>query len=247
MAYKTLLVDDEPLAVERLERLLAPHKELIHIIGRAYNGLDALEQITDLQPDLVFLDIQMPGLTGLALLDQLDRLPWIVFCTAYDAYALEAFETYAIDYLLKPVSPQRLLKAIDKLRRLTPTDLEDLQTQLNALATRLAPPPLKRLQVRLGDRIRFLEIADVCFFRAAEKYVEACTYEETFLLSQSLNQLQDTLPPDDFIRIHRSALVNLKHVGEIIRHQNGTALVRLKNKAQTELPVSRTAKSRLGF
>jgi two-component system LytT family response regulator len=247
MAFKTLLVDDEPLAIKRLERLLEPYKDLIQLVGKAYDGLDALELIERLQPDLVFLDIQMPGLTGLELLDQLDRLPWIVFCTAYDSYALEAFETYAIDYLLKPVSPQRLLKAVDKLKRLTPTDLTDLQTQLHSLAASLSPPPFKRLQVRLGDRIRFLEIAEVFFFRASEKYVEACCYEASYLLSQSLNQLQDDLPPDDFVRIHRSALVNLKHVAEITRDHNGTALVRMKNKAQTELPLSRTAKSRLGF
>jgi two-component system LytT family response regulator len=242
--YRTLLIDDEPLALERLERLLRPHAALVQIIGRESAGQAAVAAINRLRPGLVFLDIQMPELDGFQVLDRLEHLPWIIFCTAYDQYALSAFETCAIDYLLKPVSAERLEKAMAKVQRLTTADHTALQDQFQALLRHLQAPGRQRLQVRQGDRVRFVDVADICFLRTANKYVEGRTRQGTFLLDQSLNQLEAQLPQGDFVRVHRSALVNLNHVAEIVRRL-GACVVRMQD--GTELPVSRSARSRLGL
>lgn len=247
MSFRTLLVDDEPLALTRLERLLQPHAAQIEIIGRAHNGEEAVAQIDDLTPDLVFLDIHMPGLDGFGVLEHIAHLPWILFCTAYDEYALSAFDTHAIDYLLKPVSPERLAKSLAKVQRLGAEANNPLQQQLQTLLAELRPEALKRLQVRTGDRIRFIDPGDIYYFRAADKYVEGHTYEQSFLFDQSLNQLQATLPAADFTRSHRSVLINLNHVDEVIRQEGNTYIIRMKDAQKTELPLSRNAKSSLGI
>lgn len=247
MKYKTILVDDESLALQRMRRLLEPHGEIIEIVDEARDGAVAIESINCLKPDLIFLDIQMPGFSGFEVIDKLVHPPWIIFCTAYDTYALEAFETHAIDYLVKPVAPERLQKTIEKLQRLTKEEKGVFQDQLQNLMTALQRSDTKRIQIRLGDRIRFLDVSDIFFFCATDKYVEACTYDQSYLLSQSLNQLESELPAEDFVRIHRSALVNLNHVGEIIRCFGGSFRVRMNDKRETELPVSRGSKSKLGL
>ncbi|MBT4498329.1 MAG: response regulator transcription factor [Gemmatimonadetes bacterium] len=247
MKYRTLLVDDEPLALQRMRRLLEAHAATIEIIGDAEDGATAIEKINRLRPDLIFLDIQMPGFSGFEVVEKLVYPPWIIFCTAYDTYALEAFETHAIDYLVKPVAPQRLQKTIEKIQRLTAEEKGGFQDQLQSLMSAMQKTGPRRIQIRLGDRIRFLNVSDIFFFCAADKYVEACTYDQSYLLSQSLNQLESELPADDFVRIHRSALVNLNHVDEIIRWFGGTFRVRMSDKKKTELPVSRGSKSKLGL
>ena len=247
MPYRTLLVDDESLALSRLERLLQPHADQVKIIGQAHNGEEAVAQIDTAKPDLVFLDIHMPGLDGFGVLEQIEHLPWILFCTAYDQYALSAFETHAIDYLLKPVSPERLAQSLEKVERLNAGADNPLRHEVQALLAELRPAVPKRLQVRIGDRIRFIDPRDIYFFRAADKYVEGHTYEESFLFDQSLNQLQDALHTADFTRTHRSTLVNLNHIDEVIRKEGSTYIIRMKNAQQSELPLSRNAKTALGL
>jgi len=247
MKYKTILIDDEPLALARLERLLQPHQALVEIIDRASNGQEAVEKIEALQPDLIFLDIQMPELTGFEVLEQLTHQPWIIFSTAYDEYALKAFQTNSIDYLLKPVDPERLQQALEKLQRLTRDEKHTLQNQLQTLLAGLKPTVTKRLQVRVGDHIRLLPPKDIFFFRAADKYVEACTFDQVFLLDETLNQLETQLPAEDFVRIHRSAIINLNHLDQIIREFGGSYRVRLKDKKKTELQVSRGSRGKLGL
>jgi two-component system LytT family response regulator len=215
MRYKTILIDDEPLALQRLERLLQPYSELIEIIDRANNGLEAVEKIDALKPDLIFLDIQMPELNGFEVLDQVAHLPLIIFSTAYDEYALKAFETNSIDYLLKPVDPERLQKALDKLQRLTGDDKSALQTQLQSLLTSVKVPATKRIQARAGDHIRLINEKDIYFFRAVDKYVEAHTFDESFGRDRAL--------------VRRG--LSRAHAGQ----------------KKSELPVSRSAKARLGL
>ena len=246
MKCRTLLVDDEALALLRLRRLLRPHRAIIEIVGEASEGEAALRQIEHLRPDLVFLDIQMPGLTGLEIAGQLQDPPYIVFCTAYDEYALEAFQAHALDYLLKPVAPERLRTAMEKLQRLTRGDYAVFREHLGRILEQVRAPA-RRLQVRLGDRIRFVEPSAVRFFRAADKYVEAHTETDIFLLDQSLNQLERDLPAEGFVRIHRSVLVNMNHVREIVRQTGGSYRVRLSDQTGIELSVSRQAKGRLGL
>lgn len=243
--YQTIIVEDEPLALQRLERLLQPYHAFVEVVARATNGEEAAEMINTLKPDLIFLDIQLPELNGFEVLERLTHLPLIIFSTAYDEFALKAFETNAIDYLLKPVEPERLQRALEKLRRLTGNEQIQLQVQLQKLLAELKKPALQRLQVRTGDRIRLLDYNEIYFFRAVDKYVEVHTNNETYLLDQSLNQLEAELPSEQFVRIHRAALVNMKYVHEIVRGLGGNYRVRMRDKKTTELPVSRASKGKL--
>ena len=247
MKYKTLLIDDEPLALDRLERLLQPHRDLVDIIGRASNGAEAVAKIETQKPDLIFLDIQMPEFNGFEVLEQLTHQPWIIFSTAYDEYALKAFATNSIDYLLKPVDPERLKKALEKLQHLTRSEVSAFQSQLQNLLAGLKPAAAKRIQVRAGDHIRFLNVKDIFFFQAEDKYVEAHTYEEVFLLDATLNDLEAELPAADFVRIHRSTIINLNHLAEVVREFPGSYRARMKDKKKSGLPVSRSAKARFGL
>ncbi len=245
MKYQTLLVEDEPLALQRLQRLLHPYNDFIDLIAHATNGEEAVEMINTLKPDLIFLDIQLPELNGFEVLERLAHVPLVIFSTAYDEFALKAFETNAIDYLLKPVEPERLQRALEKLRRLTSNEQTLLQAQLQKLLAEMKKPAIQRLHVRTGDRIRLLDYNEIYFFRAVDKYVEVHTHNETFLLDQSLNQLETELPAEQFVRIHRAALVNMKHVLEIVRGLGGNYRVRMRDKKMTELSVSRASKAKL--
>ena len=247
MTYRTVLAEDEPLALQRLERLLQAHGDTVEVVGVARNGPEAVEKIRGLRPDLVFLDIQMPGLDGFEVLKSLDSQPLVIFCTAYDEYALRAFATHSIDYLLKPIENERLDQAVRKLITLTRPDSEDLQQRLDRLLASLGSPTPTRLAVRSGDAIRLVPVSEVYFLRAADKYVEVHTYDETYLLDDSLKDLETRLPREDFARIHRAAIVNLAHVDEIFRWFGGGFRVRMRDKGRTELAVSRAHRSRLGL
>lgn len=247
MQYRTILIDDEPLALQRLRRLLAPHDAVIEIIGEAVSGSEAVEKIETLEPDLIFLDIQMPGMNGFEVLNKISHSPLIIFSTAYDEYALRAFETNSIDYLLKPIDPKRLEKAIDKLQRLTSEDIRSLKTQLQQVVAGLGNATGRRIQVKMGDKIRLLNVKDIYFFRADQKYVAVYTHSENYLISESLNQLEANLPSEDFVRVHRSAIINLNHLDEIIRNISGNHRARMRDKHRTVLPVSRNSRKKLGL
>lgn len=245
--FKAILVDDERLAIERLKRLLQAHKNHIEIVDSSMTGIDAVAKINKLKPDVIFLDIQMPGLNGFEVIDKLESMPWIIFCSAYDEYALSAFETNAVDYLLKPVDPARLQKAIHKLQRMTSRDKQHFETQLANLMSTINKQSSKRIQVRSGDQIQLLNIQDIYFFRASDKYVEVHTYDEYYLLSQPLKELENQLPGDDFVRIHRALIVNLNHMERIVHRYGSSYRLIMKNKQKSELPVSRNFKSNLGI
>jgi len=247
MKYRTILIDDEPLAVERLTRLLAQYGDTIDIIDSASNGREAADKINLLNPDLIFLDIQMPEMNGFEVLDHVLHMPLIIFCTAYDEYALKAFETNSIDYLLKPVESDRLHTAMEKLRRLTTDEKSQLQAHLEGLLTELKKPPVKRIRVSQGDAIRFVSIDDIFFFRAVDKYVHVATYDKSYLITTTLNELESELPEQDFVRIHRSSIINLNHLDKVMRWFGGRYRVRMRDKDKTELDVSRGYKHRLGI
>ncbi len=247
MIFKTILIDDESLALQRLERLLKPYTGFIEIVETASHGLEAVDKINTVKPDLIFLDIQMPELTGFEVLARIEQSPLIIFTTAYDEYALKAFETNSIDYLLKPIDPKRLKKSLEKLQRLTNDEKSSLHDQVQGLLLNLKKTTTKRIQVRVGDYIRFVKLQDIYFFRAEDKYVEVCTFDKSYLLSQSLNQLETQLPEDDFVRIHRSAIINLNHLVEMKKWFSGTYRVRMRDNKKTELPVSRRFKTKLVF
>ncbi|MGA0557830.1 LytR/AlgR family response regulator transcription factor [Larkinella sp. VNQ87] len=232
---RTLLVDDEPLAISRLRRLLGRYTDTFELVGEAANGLDGLKAVEALQPDLIFLDIEMPGLNGFEMLAKLPYLPIVVFATAYDDYAVRAFEENSIDYLLKPIEPERLEKTVERIRktRSAPTGASpDLRHVLELLKPK---KELHSISVKTGDRILLIPLTNVAFFEAEDKYVLLHTVDgQQFLTSHTLTALEEKLP-DTFTRISRSTLLNARHIQEIQRHFNGKFIVVMRDKKSTQL------------
>jgi two-component system LytT family response regulator len=247
MKFSAVLVDDEHLALSRIERMLEEHRDAIEVVGTASDGAEAVRVINELRPDVVFLDVHMPELSGFDVLDLLEYNPLVVFSTAYDEYALKAFEVYSVDYLLKPVDPRRLKLAVDKLRRLSDGGGEERREGVRLAGEVLKSPDKYRIQVRSGDKIKLIPASDVVFFQASDKYVEVHTIDECHLISVSLTKLESELPPEDFARVHRSVIVNLNFIDEIDMGVVGAYEVRMKNAEGTCLPVSRRYKSRLNL
>ena len=244
--YRTLLIDDETLALNRLERMLKPYKNLIEILDKAKNGLEAIEKINVQKPDLIFLDIQMPELNGFDVLEKIEFLPIVIFSTAYDQYALKAFETNSVDYLLKPVSSKRLKNAIEKLKRLTDISVDKTKENLKMLISQLKPDKIKRIQVRTGDKIKLINVNEIHFLKADNKYVEVYTFDKKYLINDTLTTLEENLP-EDFVRIHRSYIININSADEFFRLSNSIYNVKMKDTNKTILPVSRNMKGKLGL
>jgi two-component system LytT family response regulator len=235
-----VLVDDEPPAREKLARMLAAH-EGIRVVGEAGDGPAAVALIEDLRPDLVFLDIQMPGLNGFDVIEALDlpALPRVIFVTAHDEHALRAFEVRALDYLLKPVDAERLGEAVARVLepdRLAP----DARSVLDALPG--ARRPLERFLVRLRGRMILVPARDVDWIGAAGNYVELHVAGDVHLVRGTLQELEQRLP-ESFVRIHRSSIVNLDRVRELHPWSHGDRLVVLDD--GTELRLSRRYRDRL--
>ncbi len=255
---RTLLVDDEPLARARLRRMLG---ELggIEIVGEAGSVAEAKPLVEQLRPDLLFLDVQMPGEDGFALLPRLVHRPAVVFATAFDQHALRAFEESAVDYLMKPFRPERLARAVERARA-TLARPEALARQLQQLlasveAARNAPAPqaierLERFTVRIGQKQLILKASDVLWFGAEDKLVFAATLTERHYVNFTLDDLERRLDPATFARIHRSAIANLDHAAALRPGFAGTWRLQLDDPARTELPVARSRaralKGRLG-
>ena len=253
-ALRVLIVDDEPLARSRTRRMLEQAGD-VEVIGEAGSAAEARDAIRDQSPDLLLLDIQMPGEDGFALLASLDKRPAVVFVTAFDHYAVRAFEENACDYLLKPFRPERLNQAIDRARR----DLaqpEELSRRLGELLAGLdrsrvsTSPHLERFTVRLGARQLILKAEDVTWFGAEEKLVFAATATDRHYVNFTLDQLEAKLDPRRFARVHRSAIANLDWAVALKPGFAGTYRLQLKDPARTEVPVSRARardlKERLG-
>jgi two-component system LytT family response regulator len=238
--YRTLIADDEQPARDRLKKLLAEHSNQIELIGEAMNGLECREMIDRLKPDLVFIDIQMPGLNGFEVLQQTSHLPVVIFCTAYDEFALQAFETNSIDYIVKPVKAERIQKSIEKLDSLKRNS--DKQELLRIIESYISQTPKKEITsipVKLGDRMIFVRIEDVTYFSAEEKYVSIYTKDgKTYLCDFPLKSLEEKLC-DDFLRIHRSLLVNTKRIREINKHYGSRYIIKMDDTGQTKLLTGR--------
>jgi two-component system LytT family response regulator len=251
---KVFLVDDEPLALRRLARLLQATGR-VEITGSATDPEDAVTEISEKQPEVLFLDIQMPVLNGFEMLARIPFQPIVVFTTAFDQYALKAFEVNSIDYLLKPVESAQLDRALSKVERLRTappqTELRRVIEELAAaLSTKQQPFP-DRIASRLGERTQVVELADVTHFLAEDKLTFAVTGAKKYVVDYSITELEKRLDPKDFVRIHRSILLNTNYVQEIHQWFAGRVLVRLKDEKRTELTVARDRvrilKERLSF
>ena len=228
---KILIVDDERRARERLSRLLAAFPD-VHIAGEAENGLAALEAIEALAPDAVFLDVQMPGLDGFEVLRELrpERRPWIVFATAFDQYALSAFEVSAVDYLLKPVEEERLRGAVEKLRTRIGGSAK-LGGDVERLLAHLAAVPanggwLQRITAKRLQKYHVLPVESIEFFEAADELVFAVTPQGRFLVNSTLRDLETKLDPAQFARVHKATMANLTKIAELEPIVKGGATAR---------------------
>jgi two-component system LytT family response regulator len=248
---RTLIVDDEPLAREGLRVRLAREAD-VEIVGEAIDGVAAIESIRALTPDLVFLDVQMPGFGGFDVLDRVSEthLPVVIFVTAYDQYALKAFDVHALDYLLKPFSEARFTLALERARQALLSEVDrDADRRIAALlATRgdAASPPksyLTRLPVKDRDRYLLLRIEEVNWIEAAQNYVQIHARRSEFLIRTTMAEIEAQLDPARFARIHRSTLVNLDRIREIRPGWHGDFDVVLED--GTQLKLSRHYRDRL--
>ena len=238
---RAFLVDDEQPAIARLIRLLQATRR-VTIAGTSTDPMAALEFLQAHDVDLLFLDIQMPVLTGFELLERLERQPLVIFTTAYDRYALNAFEANSIDYLLKPIEPERLDRALDKAERLSASRgaVPDVRTLARELAAQLVPGRrLERVASRVGERTTILDVARVTHFVSKDKLTFAVVNGREHVVEFTLTELEARLDPRRFARIHRATIVNTTFVQEMFPAVDGGMLVRLKDGGATELSVAR--------
>ena len=256
MKLRAYLVDDEPLARARLARLLDETRR-VEVIGTTTEPEEAVEVLTSAPPDLCFLDIQMPRLNGFEVLARLPQQPLVVFTTAYDQYALNAFAVNSVDYLLKPVEARDLERALAKVERLGVAGALSAPA-LGALARAMAeslretrPQYPERIASRLGERLRFIDLATVTHFFAEDKLTYASVGGKAHCVDHSIADLEQRLDPRQFLRIHRATLVNLAYVKEVAPLPGGGLNLRLKDGLDTDLTVSRDRarllKTRLGY
>jgi two-component system LytT family response regulator len=252
----TYLLDDERPAIERLARMLEATGR-VQIIGSSTDAVDALADISRVRPDVLFLDICMPGLSGFEVLAQLVHQPLIVFTTAHDQYALEAFEADSIAYLVKPIDAEHLDRALAKADRFLARDAhhDDLRTVLGqitaVLQARSSETWLSRLASRIGDKITVVDLRSVTHLYAKDKVTFAATLQRDYIVDQTVVELEEKLDPARFVRIHRGVILNLDHLAEVHRGFGGRLIVRLKDTGRTELTVSRdrarALKTKLGL
>lgn len=239
---RAVLVDDEPLALKRLRRMLA-ETELVEVEASFTDPEEAIARIEEDPPDVLFLDIQMPGMSGFELLSRLTVQPLVIFTTAYDQYALQAFEVNSIDYLLKPIETEKLARALGKLERIRGG--AEARPEMDALLARLSaalerePQYPARIASRIGDRTAFVELKGVSHFYAKDKLTFAATAGKDYIVDYTITELERKLDPARFVRIHRSSLVNIEHIKELFSWFGGRLLVRLKDDKGTELTVAR--------
>jgi two-component system LytT family response regulator len=225
---KALIIDDERLARSELKKLLGDFPD-IEVVGEAVNAKDGLEKIEHLNPDLLFLDIQMPDRTGFELLADLDKAPQVIFTTAYDEYALKAFEYNALDYLLKPVEPKRLADALHKLKL-----QEEKETQsLNALRGTLSEGD--QVFVKDGDRCWFVKLQQIRLFESVGNYARVYFDQNKPLILKSLNALEERLDERVFFRANRKHIVNLRMIDKIDTYFNGGLLLEMKGGEKIEV------------
>ncbi len=224
---KALIIDDERLARTELKRLLTPFKE-IKVIGEAVNADDALEKIQQLKPNLLFLDIQMPGKTGFEMLEELDSVPIVIFVTAYDEYALKAFEYNALDYLLKPIEPKRLEETVNKL-------IEKKRKKIIGELDKENLAETDQVFVKDGEKCWFVKLETIRLFESEGNYVRIYFGDNKPLILRTLNYLDERLDDKTFFRANRKHIINLKWVASIEPWLNGGLLVKLKDGQKVEV------------
>jgi two-component system LytT family response regulator len=236
-SIKTIIIEDEALARNLLKNYLKDH-DRIEIIGECENGFDGLKAINELKPDLVFLDVQMPKLTGFEMLELLDFRPEIIFTTAYNQFAIKAFEQHAVDYLLKPFSKERLLVAVERaIEKINGNKGGELP--IDKLTELPESDVIERVVVKDKNKIHIIPVEQIRYIESLDDYVMIYTKEKRFVKQKTMKFFEDHLNPKEFIRIHRSYIVKVEEIAEIQQYEKESHIVILKND-HTKLKVSKT-------
>lgn len=238
---RAIIIDDEQLAREIVKKYLEQHPD-IELLTECSNGFEGVKAINELKPDLVFLDIQMPKLTGFELLEIIEHKPQIIFATAYDEYAIKAFEHNAIDYLLKPFAQDRFNLAIEKVKSKSPekkkdeikniTEFRDEQNEI-----------IDRIVVKQNHKIVVIPISDIKYIEAQDDYVMIYTKDGRYLKQKTMKYFESHLPENEFVRIHRSYIAKVSEIEELQRYEKDSHIVKLKS--EEKLKVSKTGYQKL--
>ncbi len=238
---KVIIIDDEPLARSIVKEYLQKHPQL-ELMQECNDGFEGLKAIQQQQPDLIFLDIQMPKITGFEMLELIEQPPSVIFTTAFDEYAIKAFEAHAIDYLLKPFDQERFDKAITKWREKKTNNTEKTTQELLETAS-LSPSQSQRIVVKNGSKIKIIPAHDVLYLEAADDYVKIHTPEGYFLKNKTMNHFEQSLDGQQFVRTHRSYIVNVQQITRIDPYEKDSHIAILRSGAK--VPVSRSGYGKL--
>lgn len=237
MNITCLLVDDEQLARQLLKEYIENTPSLT-IVGEAERGKDAVELIDKLKPDLIFLDVQMPGMSGFDVLDDIEHDPFVIFTTAYDQYAIKAFEKNAVDYLLKPIDQERFKQAIERAVSRMKLEQNNVGELLRSLKTENKTSYDSHIFVQKSEKLLNLPVEEIMFLEASGDYTILTTKNDQFVSSSGIGKLEEILNPETFIRVHRSTIININYLKEIEKHFNGGMIVKMNT--GKSFPVSRT-------
>jgi two-component system LytT family response regulator len=238
---KALIIDDEPLARMVVQEYLQ-HFKNIEVMQECNDGFEGIKAIMQHQPDLIFLDVQMPKINGFEMLELVDKAPAVIFTTAFDEYAIKAFETHAVDYLLKPFSKERFEKAVEKFLSQTPVQLEKQTEELLETAAQ-SPAQHDRIVVKTGTKVKIIPIQDVQYLSADDDYVSVHTQEGSFLKNKTMSFFEKALDENQFVRVHRSYIVKVQEITRIDPYEKDSHIAILRSGAK--VPVSKAGYARL--
>jgi two-component system LytT family response regulator len=238
---KVILIDDEPLSREIIKSYLSSYKD-VEVVAECNDGFEGVKAIMQHQPNLIFLDIQMPKINGFEMLELIEQPPAVIFSTAFDEYAIKAFETHAIDYLLKPFSEDRFKKAMDKfLEKSLPIKEDSTNTLLESMAS--SPNQAERIVVKTGNKVKIIPMHEIHYLEADDDYVKIVTNDGSYLKNRTMQYYEKTLDARFFVRVHRSYIVHVNQITRIDPYQKETHLAVLRDGKQ--IPVSKTGYSKL--
>jgi two-component system LytT family response regulator len=237
MKTTCLIVDDEKLARDLIAEYLHNYPEL-ELLGECSKGTEAVEKINALKPDIIFLDVQMPGMNGFDVLEEVEHEPYVIFITAYDQHAIKAFEKNAVDYLLKPLDEDRFRTAINRALKLKGLEQNNMEELMESLKPERKATYDTHLFVQKSEKLFNLAVDDILFLEASGDYTVITTKTDQYVSSSGIGRLEELLTPDIFYRVHRSTIINIHHLKEIEKHFNGGMMVKMHN--GKTFPVSRT-------
>ncbi|MEO8887287.1 MAG: response regulator [Mucilaginibacter sp.] len=235
---RALIIDDEPLARMVVQEYIQQFSSQIEVLQECNDGFEGLKAIQQHQPDIIFLDVQMPKINGFEMLELVDKQPAVIFTTAFDEYAIKAFEAHAVDYLLKPFSKERFNKAIEKFLAQVDTTTPKQTEQLLETAATQSPAQHERIVVKTGTKVKIIPVADVQYLQADDDYVSVFTQEGSYLKNKTMSFFEQTLDPRQFVRVHRSYMVSVPEITRIDPYEKDSHLAILKSGAK--IPVSKT-------